>query len=62
MVEMRQLVHEISSFPEVFYKRGDLKNFSRFTDKYKKQSSRGVLSKDFLKNSQKNFFAGFSFK
>ena len=44
---------KISSFPEVFYKRGDLENFSRFTDKHKKQSSGGVLSKDILNNFAK---------
>ena len=27
LVEILQLLHEISSFPEVLYKRGDLKNF-----------------------------------
>ena len=42
MVEIWQLVNEISSFPEVLSKRGDLENFSKFKDKYKKQSSRGV--------------------
>ena len=35
-VEFGQLVNEISSFPEVLCKRGDLKNFSKFTDKHKK--------------------------
>ena len=39
VVEFRQLVNEISSFPEVLFKIGDLKNFSKFTDKHKKQSS-----------------------
>ena len=53
MVEILQLVHEISSFPEVLYKRGDLKNFLRFTDKHKTQSPEGVLSKDVLKNFAK---------
>ena len=42
MAEIGQLVNEISNFPEVLYKRGDLKNFSKFTDKHKKQSSGGV--------------------
>ena len=46
VVEILQLVHATSSF----YKSGDLKNFSRFLDKHKKQSSGGVLSKDVLKN------------
>ena len=49
MVVEIELVNEISSFPEVFHKRGDLKNFSKFTDKNKKQSSGGVLTKDVLK-------------
>ena len=62
-VEIRQLVNEISSFPEVLYKRGDLKKFSKFTDKHK-QSARGVLSKDVLKifaKLQINVFASVSF-
>ena len=49
VVEILQLVHEISSFPEVLYKKGVLKNFSEFSDKHKKQSSRVVLWKDVLK-------------
>ena len=53
MVEILHLVHKISSFPEVLYKRGDLKNFSIFTDKHFKQSSAGVLSKDVLKSFAK---------
>ena len=64
VVEIRQLVNEISSFPEVLYKRGDLENFSKFTDKNKKQSSEGVWQKMFLKileNSQNNVFSGVSF-
>ena len=51
---------------EVLYKRSVLKNFSKFTDKRKKQSSGGVLSKEkvflkILRNPQKNVFAGVSF-
>ena len=43
-----------------------LKNVSRFTDKHKKQSFEGVLSKEkmfvkSLQNSQKNIFSRFSF-
>ena len=53
MVEILQLVHEISSFLEVLYNKGDLKNFSKFTDKHKKQSHGGVLSKDDLKGFAK---------
>ena len=43
VVEIRQLVKEISSFP----------NFSKFTDKHKRQSSGGVLSRDVLENFAK---------
>ena len=50
VVEILQLVHEISSFPEVLYKRCELKNFSSFTDEHKKQPFGSVLSKDVLKN------------
>ena len=57
MVEILQLVHKISSFPDVLYKRGYLKNFSKFTDDYKKQSSGYVLSKDVPK-----YFAKFKIK
>ena len=53
LVEILQLVHEISSSSEVLYERGVLKNFSQFTDKLKKQSSGGVLSKYVLKNFAK---------
>ena len=66
MIESLQLVHEISSFPEVLYKRSVLENFSKFADKHKKQSSGGVLSKEkmflkILQNSQKNIFVRVSF-
>ena len=50
LVEILQLVHEIGSFSEVLYKRYILKNFLKFTNKLKKQSLGGVLSKDVLKN------------
>ena len=53
VVEILQLVHEISSFLEVLYKGGDLNIFLKFTDKHKKQSSGGVLSKDVLKDYTK---------
>ena len=46
VVEIRQLINEISSFPETLYKKGDLKNFSESTGKHKKQSPGGVLSKE----------------
>ena len=49
----------------MLYKRGVLKNFSKFSDKHKEQSSGGVLSKDVLKNfvkfTEKNIFAGLFF-
>ena len=64
VVEILQLVHETSSFPEVLYKIAVLKNLSKFSDKHKKQSSGGVLSKDVLKNIAKftkKIFAGVSF-
>ena len=35
VVEIRQLINEISSFPETLYKKGDLKNFSESTGKHK---------------------------
>ena len=53
VVEVPELAHETSSFPEMLYKRGDLKNFSKFRDEHKKQSSGGVLSKDVVKNFAK---------
>ena len=37
----------------MLYQRGVLKNFPKFTDKPKKQSSRCFLSKDALKNFAK---------
>ena len=53
VVEILQYVHEISSFPEVLYKRGDLENSWKFIDKYKAQSYASVLSKDVLENLAK---------
>ena len=49
----------------MLYKKGVLKNFSKFTNKHKKQSSEGVLSKNVLKNLAKlikNIFAVVSFQ
>ena len=37
----------------MLYKRGDQKNFSKFTDKHKNQSSTGVLTKEVLKSFAK---------
>ena len=49
----------------VLYRRVVLQTVSKFSDKHKKQSSGGVLSKDVLKNfvkfTEKNIFAGFFF-
>ena len=48
----------------MLYKRDVLKNFSKFTDKLKKQSSGSALSKDVLRNFAKfteNIFVGISF-
>ena len=45
----------------MLYKRGDLKDFARFTNKHKKQSPGGVLSKDVPKKFAKfleKLFAG----
>ena len=50
VVEIRQLVNEINNFLEVLYKKDDLKNFSKFTVKQKKQSTGGDLARDVLKN------------
>ena len=63
LAKILQVLHEISSFPEVLYNRGALTNFSKFTDELKKQSSGGVLSKDLkiLQNSQNNIYARISF-
>ena len=54
LVKIQQLVHKISSFPDILYKKGVQKNFSKFTDKNKKQSSTGNLSKDVLKKFAKS--------
>ena len=51
MIDILQAGHEISSFPEVLYKRSIMKSFTKLEDKYKKQSSGSVLLKDVLKNS-----------
>ena len=64
VVEILQLIPEISSFLEVLYKKGDLKNVLRFTDKHKRQSSGGGLSKCVLRNFAKfkeKVFPGVSF-
>ena len=48
VVEILQFVHDIRSCAEVLYK-GVRKNFSKLTEKKKKQSSGGALLKDVLK-------------
>ena len=53
LVEILQLIHEISGFSEVLYVRDFLKKLSEFTDKLKKQSSGSALSKDVLRNFAK---------
>ena len=53
LVEIPPLVHEISSFSEVPYKRDALRKFSKFLDKLKKQSFGSALSKDVLRNVAK---------
>ena len=48
----------------MLYKKGDLKNLSKFIDKHKKQSFGGVLSRYVLKilqYSQINIFVGVCF-
>ena len=59
--EILELVREINSFQEVLYKRGVPRNFSKLSDKHKKLSSGGILSKDVLKNfvkfTEKTIFA-----
>ena len=67
VVEILQLVHEISSFPEVLYDIGDLKNFqvnSKLQVNTRTSHPEVFCKKMFLKvlqNSQKNVFAGVSF-
>ena len=65
LVEILQLVHEISSFPEVLYKRIVLKNFSKFTDKHTQNSHQGMFCQNMfsknLQNSQENIFSGVFF-
>ena len=64
MVEIQQLVHKIAVSSRCSIKEV-LKNVSKFTDKDKKQSSGGVMSKEkmflkILQNSLKNIFSGVS--
>ena len=64
VAEILQLVHEISSFPEVLYKIGDLKNFSKLQVNTRSSHPEVFCKKMFLKIlqiSQKNVFAGVPF-
>ena len=64
MVEILQLIHEISSFPELLYKIGDLKNFLKLQVNTKSSHPEVFCKKMFLKIlqiSQKNVFAGVPF-
>ena len=64
VVEILQLVHEISCLPEVLYKIGDLKNFSKLLVNTRSSHPEVFCKKMFLKIlqiSQKNVFAGVSF-
>ena len=45
LAEILQLALKIRNFPEVLFKKGVLKNFSKFRDKHIKQLSGGVLLK-----------------
>ena len=64
VVEILHLVHEISSFPEVIYELGDLKNISKL-----QINTRGIhpevfcekISLTILLNSKENVFAGVPF-
>ena len=53
LVEIQQLAHKISSLLDILHKKGVQKNFSKFTDRDKKQSSTAILSKDVLKKFAK---------
>ena len=64
VVGILQLVHEISSFPEVLYERDDLKNFSKLQVNTRSSHREVFCKKIFVKifqNSQKNVLAGVPF-
>ena len=54
LVETQQLLQKISIFPDILYKKVVQKNFSKFTDENKKQSSTGILSKDVVEKFAKS--------
>ena len=51
--EILQLEHEISSFPEVLYKKTCSEKLLKFYRKIQEQSFGGILSKYILKNFAK---------
>ena len=64
VVQILQLVHEISSFPEVLYKMSNQKNVSKFQVNTRNSHPEVFCKKIFLnilQNSQKNVLAGVSF-
>ena len=64
LVKILQLVHKLSSFPEVLYKIGDLKNFSKLQVNTRSSHPEVFCKKMLLKIlqiSQKNVFAGVPF-
>ena len=62
VVEIWQLVNEVNSSPEVLYKRGDLKNFSKVRDKHNNHPEvNQKISLKILQNSKVNIFAVASF-
>ena len=61
VVETWQLVNEVNSFPEVLYKRGDLKNFSKVRDKHNNPEVNQKISLKIFQNSKVNIFAVVSF-
>ena len=64
VVEILQLVHELSCFPEVVYKIGDMKNFSKLQVNTRRSHPEVFYKKMFVKIlqiSHKNVFAGVPF-
>ena len=64
MIEVLQLVHEISCFPEVLYKIGDLENFSKLQVNTRSSHQEVFFKNMLLKTlqySQKSVFAGVPF-
>ena len=61
VVETWQLVNEVNSFPEVLYKRGDLKNFSKVRDKHNNPEVNQKISLKIFQTSKVKIFAVVSF-